>query len=213
MLPLPLACAEVGRDHGRVALHLGRRAFGDLAAAVEHHDLVGDVHHHAHVVLDQDDGDAALLVHVEDVARHVLLLVLVHAAHGLVEQQDLGLQRQRAAELDALAQAVGQRRGRLLAQVLQLQELDDLLARRAVPDLLALRQAPVEHAAEHARAHAHVPAEHEVVEHGQAAEQGDVLERARDAERGDGARPLAGDVAALERDAAAVRAGRSPRSC
>ena len=71
-------------------------------------------------------------------------------------------------------------------------------------DLLPLRQAPVEHAAEHARAHAHVAAEHEVVEHGQAAEQRDVLERARHAERGDRARALAGDVAALERDAAGV---------
>ena len=71
-------------------------------------------------------------------------------------------------------------------------------------DLLLLRQAPVEHAREHARAHAHVAAEHQVVEHGQAAEQGDVLEGARDAERGDVARLLLGDVAAFEHDAAGV---------
>ena len=187
----PLAGAEVGRDHGRIALHVGGRAFGDLAAAVEHDHVVGDVHDDAHVVLDQDDGDAALLVHVEDVARHVLLLVLVHAAHGLVEQQHLGLERQRAPQLHALAQAVGERRGRLLAQVLQLQELDDLLAGLAVADLLALREAPVEHAAQHARAHQHVAAEHEVVEHGEAAEQRDVLEGARHAER----RDLAGSPA------------------
>ena len=200
----PLAGAEIGGDHGRVVLHLGRRAVGNLAAAIEHDDVVGNIHHHAHVVLDQHHGDAALLVHVEHVARHVFFLVLVHAAHGLVEQQDLGLQRQRAAELHALAQAVGQRRRRLLAQVLQLQELDDLLARRAVADLLALRQAPVQHAAQHARAHAHVAAEHEVVEHGQAAEQRDVLERARDAQRRNRARALAGDVAAFQGDAPAV---------
>ena len=36
--------------------------------------------------------------------------------------------------------------------------------------------------------HAHVAAEHQVVEHGQAAEQRDVLEGARDAQRGDVAR-------------------------
>ena len=201
----PFAGAEIGRDHGRIALHVARRAFGDLAAAVEHHHVVGDVHHDAHVVLDQHDGDAALLVDVQDVARHVLLLVLVHAAHRLVEQQHLGLQRQRAPQLHALPEAVGERGGRLLAQVLQLQELDDLLAGGAMADLLALRQAPIEHAAEHARAHAHVAAEHQVVEHGEAAEQGDVLERARHAERRDLARRPARDVAALEHDAAGIR--------
>ena len=63
---------------------------------------------------------------------------------GSSSSSSFGLERQRAAKLDALAQAVGERRRRLLAQVLQLQELDDLLARRAVADLLALRQAPVE---------------------------------------------------------------------
>ncbi len=39
-------------------LHLGGRAVGDLDAVVEHHDAVGQIHHHAHVVLDQRDGGA-----------------------------------------------------------------------------------------------------------------------------------------------------------
>jgi len=50
-----------------------------------------------------------------------------------------------------------------------------------------------------------VATEHEVVEHGHAPEQGDVLEGARDAELGEPARGQVGDVASLERDAAAVR--------
>ena len=41
-----------------IAADLGGRAVGDLAAVVEHRDAVGQVHHHADVVLDQDDGDA-----------------------------------------------------------------------------------------------------------------------------------------------------------
>ena len=44
-------------------LHLGRRAVGDLLAVVEHHDAVGQVHHHAHVVLDQRDRGAERVVH------------------------------------------------------------------------------------------------------------------------------------------------------
>ena len=48
------------------------------------------------------------LVDVEDVAGHVLLLLGVHAGHRLVEQEDAGLQAERAAELDALLEAVGE---------------------------------------------------------------------------------------------------------
>ena len=37
-----------------------RRAFGDLDAVVHHDDVVGDFHHHAHVVLDQQDRSALI---------------------------------------------------------------------------------------------------------------------------------------------------------
>ena len=51
--------AEIGADHFGIALDLGRRAVGDDAALVQAHDAVGDAHHHLHVVLDQQHGDAA----------------------------------------------------------------------------------------------------------------------------------------------------------
>src|SRR5512144_1861211 len=44
--------AEIGVDDGAVALHLGRRAVGDLHAVIQHHDPVRQIHHHAHVMLD-----------------------------------------------------------------------------------------------------------------------------------------------------------------
>src|SRR6185369_10938667 len=100
--------AEIGLDHVGIAPDVVGLAVGDLAAVVEHDDAVGDVHHHAHVVLDERDRGAELVVHVEDEARHVLLLLDVHAGHRLVEQQEIGLHRQRAAELDALLEAVRQ---------------------------------------------------------------------------------------------------------
>ena len=37
-----------------------RRAFGDLDAVIHHHDVVGDFHHHRHVVLDQQDRGALI---------------------------------------------------------------------------------------------------------------------------------------------------------
>ena len=127
-----------------MALHFGRGAVGDLAAVIEHGDPLGNVHHHRHVVLDQDDRRAPLPVHLEDEAGHVLFFFLVHAAHRLVEQQQLGVERQRAAEFDPLSQAVGEAAGRLLAQILEFEKLDQLLDPGAVRHLLALRQSPID---------------------------------------------------------------------
>ena len=90
------------------------------------------------------------LVHVEDEAAHVLLLLEVHAGHRLVEQQQLRLHRQRPAELDALLQAVGQLADRHLADVLDLEEVDDLLDELAMLDLLVHRRAMPEELPEEA---------------------------------------------------------------
>src|ERR1700674_1017504 len=55
-----LGGAEIGFAHERVGLDLGRRAFGDFLAEVEHRDAVGDRHDELHVMLDQEDGEALL---------------------------------------------------------------------------------------------------------------------------------------------------------
>src|SRR3972149_11254518 len=104
-----LRLAEIGLDHAWVGLDLVGRALRDLLPHVEHRHAVGDVHDDPHVVLDEDDGRAPFLVDVEGEARHVFLLLLVHAAHGLVEQQDLGGQGQRPPELHPLLEPVGER--------------------------------------------------------------------------------------------------------
>src|SRR3954449_351915 len=96
--------AEIGVDDVLVRPHLVRRAVADLLAVIEHDDAVGDVHHHAHVVLDQHDGRAVVVVDVEDEAAHVLLLFDVHPGHWLIEQQDGRFGGERTAELDALLQ-------------------------------------------------------------------------------------------------------------
>src|ERR1700675_2879857 len=62
--------AEIGADHHRISLDLSRRSLGDFRAVVHHHHKMRDVHHHAHVVLDQDDGGIHLVVDVEDEAHH-----------------------------------------------------------------------------------------------------------------------------------------------
>ena len=91
-------------------------------------------------------------VRLDDEAAHVLLLLAVHARHRLVEQQQLRLHRQRAAEFDALLQAVGQLADRRLADRLDLQKIDDLLAELAMLDLLGERRAVAQRLPEQARA-------------------------------------------------------------
>src|SRR3972149_4164292 len=116
--------SDVRLDDARVVGDLGRRSFRDLHAEIEDAHPVADVHHHAEVVLDQQDRDAPLLVDVEDEAGHVFLLLQVHPGHRLVEEQELRLERQRTAELDPLAKAVGQRPHRFFTDVLDLAEVD-----------------------------------------------------------------------------------------
>src|SRR5690606_893424 len=186
--------AEIGVDHGLVVLYLFGRAVADLAPVIQHDDPVGDVHHHSHVVLDQADRGAELVVHVENEPAHILLLFQVHPRHRLVEQQQGRLGGQRAAQFDPLLQSVGQPPDRHLADRLDLEEVDDALAELAMLDLLLFRRPLVEGGTQQAAFHLEQPAGHDVVERRHALEESDVLERARDALAGGcmGAHLLAG---------------------
>src|SRR3546814_1493129 len=67
--------AEISVDHVLIGSHFVRRAVADLLAVVENDHAVCEVHHHAHVVLDQHDRRAVVVVDVEAEAAHVLLLL------------------------------------------------------------------------------------------------------------------------------------------
>ena len=58
---------QVGIDHLWIGAHFVGRAVGDFLPVVEHHHAIGDVHDHAHVVLDQHDRGAHLVVDVENI--------------------------------------------------------------------------------------------------------------------------------------------------
>ena len=120
--------AEIGVDNLLVRLDRVGNAIGDLAAIIQHHERS-----ERSITTPMSCSMSAMVaprptVGLDDEAAHVLLLLAVHARHRLVEQQELRLHRQRPAELDALLQAVGQRADRRLADRLDLEEVDDLLA-------------------------------------------------------------------------------------
>src|SRR4051812_17069803 len=201
-MPSPLVRhAEIRVEHALVALHLLRPPVRDLAPVFQHHDPVRQIHHHPHVVLDERDRGAELLVHVEDEAAHVLLLLQVHAGHRLVEGEEGRLHGERAAEFDALLQAVRKLADRRFADRLDFQKVDDVLDHTPVLDLLPQSRPMTQKLPHQAPAHLQGPTGHDVVEGRHALEQGDVLERARDAAARRRGRAHAGARLALEADA------------
>src|SRR3989449_10023024 len=120
-------------------------------------------------------------------------------------RSELGLGGERAAQLDALLQPVGQAAGGRLADRLDLEEVDDALDERAVLELLTPGRAPVERLQQEAPLHLEEPPRHEVVEHAHTLEESDVLEGAGDAERGDVGRLEVRPVLAVENDPSLVR--------
>src|SRR5471032_1743697 len=156
---------KVGVDDILVAAHLIGRAVAYFFSVVEHHHAVRDIHHHAHVMLDQHDGGAELIVDVQNEAAHVLLFLDIHARHRFVQQQDVRFGGQRAAQLHALLQAVGQTSHRRLADRLDFQEVDDFLGLDAVRDFLAPGRSPVQRLHQEVRFHLQVAAGHDVVQY------------------------------------------------
>ncbi len=159
------------------------RAFGDLLAEVEHGDRVADAHDDVHVVLDQDQRDAMVADLADD--RHQLLDVGRGEAGGrLVEQQELRIESQSAADLEQALLAVGQVARFLVGQLGKADEPED--ARRADTRdffLAALACGVRAMTDEHTRPIGVVQADQHVLDRGHLAEQLHVLERAGDAAR------------------------------
>ena len=189
-LALGLVLAEVRLDHQRIVADRLRVALGELLAVVQDGDVLRDPHDDLHVVLDEQDRDAELVAQALHEAREVRGLLRVHPGGRLVEQQQLGLGRQRPRDLDAALVAVGEVRGELVVQArLQAdvrQHLGRLLAHLA---LLPADPRRPEDRAEQPGLHPRVLADHDVLERRHRPEQADVLERPRDAERHDLVRP------------------------
>ena len=104
------ACAhpEIGGDDGGVLADRRGRAFGDLAAEIQHRDGVRRVHHQLHVVLDQQHGRAAL-GDGADRSRQAFRFIRGKPGRRLVEQQELGLRGKRAGDFEQPLLAVGER--------------------------------------------------------------------------------------------------------
>ena len=63
--------AQIGVDHRLVAFHLIGRAVGDLAAVIQDHNPIREVHNHAHIMLDEPMAGMNL-EEKEDMSRFIL---------------------------------------------------------------------------------------------------------------------------------------------
>src|SRR6266567_995370 len=91
--------AKVGFHDFGVARDRLRVAVGDLAPGDEHRDPLGEFHHRAHHVLDHDDRDAPLL-QPEEERQDVVHFGGREPGHRLVRNEELGLRRHGARELE-----------------------------------------------------------------------------------------------------------------
>ena len=78
---------------------------------MHHRDLLRDRKHHRHVVLGEQQRQAALVSDALQQSNGTVCLGCRHAGGGLVEQQDLRITGKRNAQFDLLLVAVGQSSG------------------------------------------------------------------------------------------------------
>ena len=143
-----------------------------------------------HVLLDQQDGDAFLVQHLDDLAD-----LRDHARHQpfgrLVEQNDLRLQHHGAGDRQHLLLAAGQRAARLVAPLGEPRKISE----RLVEQMLAPRIVDA----------GAVEAGAQVLHHREQAEDAAVLRHVADAEPRQAMRRQAGDGGAVEENAALAR--------
>ena len=169
-------------------------------------------------MLDEEHGHAAVGADLADERPERADLVVVEPAGGLVEQQELRLHGERPRELDALLRAERQARDDAVGDADEIEIGEKLrdpggALRRRGAGIVPVGIGPGrgERVADEVAGGARMGADHHVLAHRQAREQGDVLEGAADAEPGHAVRRAVKDRAALEQDVAGRSACRGAR--
>ena len=146
-------------------------------------------HRHAQLVLDVGNPEG-----------HVLCLLNVQTAGGLVEQQQFGLGAQRTRHFNDFAHAVGQARHVQVAVMLKIEQLDDFLSLFAGFQLGCAGFACEHQVLPKSRRAMGVAANQQVVQYRGIFKQLNVLKRACNAQRSDVVRRLVGQLGATVND-------------
>ena len=163
---------------------------------MHHGDAVGDRHHQRHAVLDQQQRGAGAGLQVLQRAAQGLDLAVVHAGRRFVQQHQPGLQRHGAGQFHQFLRAVGQVPDLHLRLRRQPELVQDGHRALALAALLVALARQAQKRLDQRGAHADRTRDQHVVEDRQLAEELQVLEGARDAQRRDAVR-LAGQQVML----------------
>ena len=156
---------------------------------MQHRNFVGDVEHHVHVVLDQQDRELGIELHQK--LGHLGRFARRQAGGGLVEQQDFRIAGEAEHDFELALLAVREIADLDILAVEEVGLFEQMMG--LVVDFLVRRQEAPHHEFRRPQA---LDRQQHIVEHGQFGKQAGDLEGARHAERGAPvARPV-GDVLA-----------------
>jgi glutathione S-transferase len=195
---------HIGFLHAAVGAQFREASLGKRAALHQHHDVVAELGHQPHVVLDDQEGDAARLER-EDVGDQPSRQRRVDAGGGLVEQNQLGLSHQRPAKLQKLLLAAREVYRAIVADLEEVEfarDCDRALAQFLLAHACGGR---AQHGERERLAGLVLAIQHQVLDHRELRQPAGDLERAREPDPGQPVWPPAGDVGAVEVYRAVVR--------
>jgi hypothetical protein len=132
-------CGEqrLGVGMARLGVDLARRAPLHDAAEIHHHHFVAEIFDDTEIVGDEQHGQAEALLELAQEVEHLRLHRNVERRHRLVGDDEIGLDRQRPGDADALALSAGEfmrEAARIFGrQPDQGQQFGDALAARLAP--------------------------------------------------------------------------------
>jgi hypothetical protein len=196
--------AEVGPDHLGVGPDLVGCALGQELAEVQAVDVVADLDHQRHVVLDHHHGEVELPAELQQRGPEGVGLLRPHARRRLVEEEQVGVGGQHGPELDPFEDAVGEPGHPGVEQLGQPEDVGQRLGPPPEPPLGDERARQAHHPGQRGVAGLEVLGGEEVLPHGGTLHQPHVLEGAAHPQRRALVDLEPGDVAALEPHAALV---------
>ncbi len=176
--------AEVGGDDAFVGLDVAGGAFDEFLALDEAGDAVAEVEDEAHVVLDDEDGDA-LVPDGEDEFFGDAGFLGVHAGGGLVEEEESGVAGECAGDFQLALVSVGEVAREVVGLVLEADELQKFHGAFAAGVFCLVVAGEAQEGGPEAFLGPGVAADEDVLQDGHVGEESDVLEGAGDAGLGD----------------------------
>ena len=191
----------MGFNYFGIVLYFLRRAFRQKRAVFQHIQVVAHTHHQLHIMLDDQNGHAAL----DDLFHELVEIFLfcgVHPGSRLIQKKQLGIAGQAADDFQKALLSVGKTTRAIHGLFPQTDELQQLIGLALCGRFLATHGGRMNEIAEKAGLKAAVHAHHDVFQHRHLAKQVDDLVGTRNAGLVDLESPFALDMFAVENNSA-----------